>query len=252
MSQASQHLKTLRKNGVSIVVAAAAIVGAGVILSGCGKAPHKPVKTRVSSNARKVDDAIQSVVSDIAHPERTRAVAPVNFEMIDEMRPIIHESQLPFEAWSDQQVAADALSRIGQPAVPQLIETLSNPDPQIRRATLSVLSRMGPDAKDAVPTLIQLLDDEDAEVRRSAAKTLGRIGPEAAQAVPALVRSLTDSKPTRPELPASHYSPTLHDPLRRETEPGQPLRPLPGGAVVKPLGKPVNPVPETPELEIQE
>ncbi len=250
MSQASQHLTSIRKNGLSILVAAAAIAGTGVILSGCGKAPHKPIKTRVANNAQRVDEAIQSVVSDIAHPERTRTVAPVNYEMIDEMRPIIHESQLPFEAWSDQQVAADALSRIGQPAVPQLIETLSNPDPQIRRATLSVLSRMGPDAKDAVPTLIQLLDDEDAEVRRSAAKTLGRIGPEAAEAVPALVRSLTDSKPV---LPASHYSPTLHDPLRRESEPGQPLRPLPGGAVVKPLGKPINPaITETPELDIQE
>src|SRR5688572_1980020 len=48
----------------------------------------------------------------------------------------------------------------------------------------------GPDAEPAVPDLIRLLDDPDLEVRKSAARALGRIGPAAQAAVPALMRSL--------------------------------------------------------------
>lgn len=175
---------------------------AGLSLVGCSRI--EPVtKTRVEASGEKP----HTTAKEPAHfaGKQGSEISRASFESADnDFSPAIPEMQLPFEAWSDQQVAADALSRIGKPAVPQLIAALQHPDPKVRRAATSVLARMGSEAKDAVPALIQLLEDENPSVRRCAAKTLGRIGPEAAEAVPALVRALMDS----PEVqPASHESP---------------------------------------------
>lgn len=99
---------------------------------------------------------------------------------------------------SDQEIAAEALARIGPPAVPSLVQALQHNDPLVRREAARVLMRMGPDAKAAAPELTRLLDDEDEMVRKYAAKALGNIGPEAAVAVPALMLDLL--QPT-PEVP---------------------------------------------------
>lgn len=97
-----------------------------------------------------------------------------------------------FEERSEQQVAAEALSQIGPPAVDELRAALQNRDPRIRREAAGVLVRMGPEARDAVPDLTRLLDDEDEATRKLAARALGRIGPDAAAAVPALMRTLLE------------------------------------------------------------
>lgn len=171
------------------------------LFAGCGGMGTAP-KVRVDVESPRSKAA---AAEEASSRREVISVSPATFEANEDgMLPIIPEIQLPFDAWSEQQVAADALSRIGKPAVPQLVQALSHPDPKIRRAATSVLARMGSEAKDAVPALVQLLDDEDASVRRSAAKTLGRIGPDAAEAVPALVRSLMESKPV---IPASHVTP---------------------------------------------
>ena len=103
-----------------------------------------------------------------------------------------------FEQRSEQQVAAEALSQIGPPAVHELREALQNRDPRVRREAAGVLARMGPEAKDAVPDLTRLLDDEDEATRKMAARALGRIGPDAAAAVPALMRTLLEEPPAAP------------------------------------------------------
>src|SRR5262245_8653920 len=116
------------------------------------------------------------------------------------MRPIGQPGPLkPFEQWTEQDAATDALGRIGPAAVPALVETLRSPAPAAREKALEVLARMGSDAEPAVPDLIRLLDDPDPNVRKSAARTLGRIGPTAQAAVPALMRSLLETSSTRPQ-----------------------------------------------------
>jgi hypothetical protein len=98
----------------------------------------------------------------------------------------------PLEQWTEQEAAAEALGRIGPPAIPQLIELLKSPNPDVRLIAAQVLARMGSDAKEAVPTLIPLLKDPDERVRKAATRTLGRIGPDAAAAVPELMQALVE------------------------------------------------------------
>jgi HEAT repeat protein len=103
----------------------------------------------------------------------------------------------PFDQWTEQDAATDALGRIGAAAVPALVNELRHPDPQVRLKATEVLGRMGEEAQAAVPELVRLLDDPDHEVRKAAARTLGRIGPAAQVAVPALMRTLFQPPPAQ-------------------------------------------------------
>lgn len=96
----------------------------------------------------------------------------------------------PFEDWTMREAAAVALSRIGEPAVPSLVEALKSPDPNMRQQAADTLARIGPAASSAVPALTALLDDPDPRVKKSAVRALGQIGPAAATAVPSLMRAL--------------------------------------------------------------
>lgn len=89
------------------------------------------------------------------------------------------------------ETAADALARIGEPALRPLIETLRDPNPQARLNAVRALSKMGPAAREAVPDLARLLrSDPDEQVRQNAARALGQIGPDAAEAIPALIEAM--------------------------------------------------------------
>lgn len=99
-----------------------------------------------------------------------------------------------FREWGVRETAADALARIGDPAVPALIETLRDPDPSIRAQAAKAFARMGPKAAPAVPELILALNDDEREVRQGAARALGQIGPGAEEAVPALIKALKDPR----------------------------------------------------------
>ncbi len=64
--------------------------------------------------------------------------------------------------------AAYALGRSGEgarEAVPQLIETLTDPDERVRKAVVGALGDIDPDAKDSVPQLMEQLKDPDSSVR---------------------------------------------------------------------------------------
>jgi len=105
------------------------------------------------------------------------------------------QSLRPFENWTDQDAAEDALGRIGAAAVPALVQALHSPDLDTRRKAIEVLGRMGDEAAAAVPDLIPLLDDPDPQIRKSTARTIGQIGPSAKDAVPALMRTLFQPQP---------------------------------------------------------
>jgi len=129
-------------------------------------------------------------------PMRVRP-ATQQAKTVTTLRPVLEErTRLPiiraFREWGVADTAADALARIGDSAVPSLIEGLADPSPLVRAQVARALARMGPRAHAAVPALIIALEDEDQAVRMNAARALGQIGPEAQEAVPALIRALKD------------------------------------------------------------
>lgn len=98
---------------------------------------------------------------------------------------------LPTTAGEATQIAAaDALGRIGGPAVPALSDALSNSDAVVRLQACKALAYMGAKASPAVPELVQRLYDSEEAVRTQAANALGQIGDEARPAVPQLVEML--------------------------------------------------------------
>jgi hypothetical protein len=155
-----------------------------LLATGCGLSePTKQVKTPEPSPGAAAAPAEPQYISTDGRPVRAiydYNVSPAQFNL------------KPLEQWSEQEAAADALGRIGKPAIPQLIESLKSENPEVRLISAQVLARMGSDAEEAVPHLIPLLEDSDERIRKAAARTLGRIGPEAAAAVPGLMQTLLD------------------------------------------------------------
>ncbi len=97
---------------------------------------------------------------------------------------------------SSQIAAADALGRIGQPAVPALSDSLADTDPFVRLQACRALAYMGAQAKDAVPALTHTLNDSETAVREAAAEALGQIGLPSTPAVPALMQMLRGKSTT--------------------------------------------------------
>lgn len=91
--------------------------------------------------------------------------------------------ELKAHQWETNWQVADALSQIGVPAVPRLIDALSDPDGYVRAAAAEALGKIR-DARsvDALSTAMcyhdeQIYkDDEDTEARLNAALALGKIG----------------------------------------------------------------------------
>jgi HEAT repeat protein len=110
-------------------------------------------------------------------------------------RPLIPVTEPYIQVWTVKETASDALGRIGEAAVPSLIQALSHPDPEVREQAARSLAVIGPKSVAAVPELIRLLDDESEPVRRQAARALGQVGPAAKAAIPALIRQLERKEP---------------------------------------------------------
>jgi HEAT repeat protein len=78
----------------------------------------------------------------------------------------------------------------GRAAAPVLGEALGDPDPNLRTSAAMALENMGPQAGEAIPALVKALSDRDNRVRQAAVKALGAIGPAATPAIPVLTRAL--------------------------------------------------------------
>lgn len=107
----------------------------------------------------------------------------------------------PYQDWNLEETAMDALARIGQPAVPELVKALSHSEPQVRRQAVEVIGRIGPTANEAVSALVDTLDsDADEDVRKAAVRALGQIGPDAGDAVKPLMRLIDRAADQAPSL----------------------------------------------------
>jgi HEAT repeat protein len=89
--------------------------------------------------------------------------------------------------------AAEALAKIGTPAVPALMEALDHPDEDIRWKAAVTLGEIG-DPR-AIPSLVELLGDRDRFVRSRAEYALGLMGAPAVGALQdAVSRGDSDSR----------------------------------------------------------
>ena len=166
------------------------------IAAGCGRIPATATRTiEVPEGGLPVLTTAERAAHEIDARRPPDLVSQASY-----VRPIDQPGPLkPFEQWTQQDAATDALGRIGPAAVPALIEALRSSDPAVREKALEVLARMGPEAEAAVPELIRLLDDPNPTVRKMTARTLGRIGPAAEAAVPVLMRTLLAPESSRPQ-----------------------------------------------------
>lgn len=73
-----------------------------------------------------------------------------------------------------QRHIGDALSKIGEPAVPGLIEALENPSSAVRANSARALVRI--ESEQAIPALIKALDDPEPTVEYYAWEALQRMG----------------------------------------------------------------------------
>jgi hypothetical protein len=88
--------------------------------------------------------------------------------------------------WFD---AIEALTFIGLPAVPKLIEALDHWNVEVTRGVRKVLKAIGPET---LPHVEEALTDADVNTRVAAAVALHAFGYQAAPAVPSLIRALDD------------------------------------------------------------
>lgn len=156
-----------------------AVIAVLLLLAASGGCRRGPDLSASTSAAKKA----------AATKPKAKVVQPASEEGLLRLRTV-----RAFREWGVRETAADALARIGDPAVPALIETLHDPDPSIRAQAAQGLARMGPKAAPAVPELILALNDDEREVRQRAARALGQIGPSAEEAVPALIKALKDPR----------------------------------------------------------
>jgi len=133
--------------------------------------------------------------SQLQHGQQVIAFRPQEEAPLPSARPLVPLSEPYIQVWTVKETASDALGRIGEAAVPALIDALAHPDAEVREQAARALSLIGPKATAAVPELIKLLDDDAEPVRRQAARALGQIGPAAKSAVPALIRRLEIKEP---------------------------------------------------------
>ena len=74
----------------------------------------------------------------------------------------------------------------GDKPVEYWVQTLQDPEPQLRKKAATKLGNVGSADPTVVPALVGALKDRDAGVRMEVALALLRIGPAAQEAVPAL------------------------------------------------------------------
>ena len=77
-------------------------------------------------------------------------------------------------------------------ALPDLVESLQDPDPEVRRISATVLGSFGADAKAAAPGLNANLVDPSPEVRRAALKALASVETDSGAIAPRFAHLLKD------------------------------------------------------------
>jgi HEAT repeat protein len=121
-------------------------------------------------------EAGQSLLATLADPDEDVRVCAVLAlgERCDDLAVAPLLSLMPNGSDYLRRHIGDALSKIGEPAVPGLIELLQAPSPGVRANAARALVRI--ESNDAIPALIQALDDPEPTVEHYAWEALQRMG----------------------------------------------------------------------------
>jgi HEAT repeat protein len=138
-------------------------------------------------------DVVPALITDLQNPD-SEVSGKANLALIRVGEPAVPQlvEMLKSDDVRIRTLAVTALwgfGEKGRAAVPALAAALGDPVDSVRASAAMALDNMGPHAKDAVPALIRSLMDRDGKVRQWSAKALGSIGPAAENAVPALVQA---------------------------------------------------------------
>jgi HEAT repeat protein len=82
--------------------------------------------------------------------------------------------------------ALEAVKSKAAPAIPALIKSLDDPDPDVRVNAIVALREIHGEGGIVIPALIRKLNDSNEKVQWVSAIALGRFGPEAKEAVPGI------------------------------------------------------------------
>lgn len=115
------------------------------------------------------------------------AVCRIDPKQAERVLPVLRQGLGKVVAFDTTSPAADALGRIGKPAVPTLLDVLKTGNTAARADAARALGKVGPDAADAVPALAEALHDPEPSIRRAALEGLGGVGPAAASATKELM-----------------------------------------------------------------
>ena len=94
--------------------------------------------------------------------------------------------------------AGEALANVGLPAMPALLAAFKDAELKARAPILTVIARIGPQAKEAIPALVEALKEDNSNYNLTrtialAGDALVQVGPSAA---PALIAAMKDLKGT--------------------------------------------------------
>ena len=143
--------------------------------------------------------ALLDILADPIHPESTRGHAAWALAFIGPEAAPYLENAIKSESIDVRCAAVGAIAHLAQDrgderAYQILIETLTDPDPNVRAETASAIGKLA--YLPAIPHLIIALNDADDEVRRTAVTALGKLGDR--EIIPSLQLALTDeSEPVR-------------------------------------------------------
>lgn len=163
-----------------------------------GRASHPDEETRYRA-VPLLDPALAAeraaLVERLADESwRVRAAAVERLTAADPgpVLPLLFDRLVGAGGIGEREAAAEALGRIGAPALPGLVERLEADDSELRQAAAVVLGVIAD--RRALPALVARLADADPNVRSIAADSLGRIGGREATA--ALLAAVDSDDPS--------------------------------------------------------
>jgi hypothetical protein len=119
-------------------------------------------KARLLENA--LSEEVEQLQAEVLAAEAAIARLRENAQRQSEL--VLDDERLMREA------ASETLVRIGEPAIPALLEALKDESPTVRRWAALVLAELGPAAPGAIGPLMDALADGDESVRLAAAQAL--------------------------------------------------------------------------------
>ena len=161
-----------------------------VVRAACARALGK-----IGPEAKSAIPSLAAAMADQDVELRCRAIEVLGAIAVEEETPVAISHLVAGLGDGSQRVrsrAADSLTRLGAPAVPELVGLLESRDGEQRAAAAATLGKIGPSAKGASRSLAAGLKDSESGVRRACAIALGKVGPEAGDAVPPLMDALSD------------------------------------------------------------